>query len=191
MQSATEQRIESFRQEQVQQLERASAQAKFDRDFLWHTILEASRTVNEEKQVRKRLVDFDKHGISLENDNNATTTTMDSNNHVRFASNNDNNDDENQEQQQQNESAASSYSRQLSTQQQITTPSTSSFITPSSLRKSSFALDERIIATSWKRTNVPEVSHLNNNNINNNQGSSIEGKKKKIMNLHFSMYLIY
>ncbi|KAI9251929.1 hypothetical protein BDA99DRAFT_186030 [Phascolomyces articulosus] len=143
MQYVTEQRIEQFRQEQFQELEKATTQAKCDRDFLWQKILEASRTVNEEKQLRKRL-ELDQH---LENDSNSTS-------HVRFAP----------EEKNQNDSAASSYSHTLpQPPKQSATPSTSSFITPSSLRKSSFALDERVIATSWKKTNVPD-HHLHNHN---------------------------
>ncbi|KAI8149097.1 hypothetical protein BJV82DRAFT_574381 [Fennellomyces sp. T-0311] len=128
MQLDTEARIEQFRQDQLEELERSSTQAKCDRDFLWQRILEASRTVNEEQQLRKRLSSESDHGSDSEPS------------HVRFAE----------------EKQASRSDTPI--RQQAPQPSTSSYITPSSLRKASFALDERVIATSWKNsTHNPQI----------------------------------
>ncbi|KAI9496911.1 hypothetical protein BDB00DRAFT_79218 [Zychaea mexicana] len=148
MQQSTEQRIKQFQQDQLQQLERASTQAKCDRNFLWQKILEASRTVNEEKQLRKRLSDPEHQLAEIGG-------------HVRFAE---------QQQQAPSSSTASSYNatRPIVQHHQQQQPiSTSSFITPASLRKSSFALDERVITSSWKNT-----SHLHHQGLGGGLGQA-------------------
>ncbi|KAI7883865.1 hypothetical protein K492DRAFT_205070 [Lichtheimia hyalospora FSU 10163] len=134
MKSETDARIERYRQEQLASLERASAKAKYDRQLLWHKMLEVSRTVHEQEQQEKGL--------------DQDTSDSLSRSFVRFEAH----DGMRQQQQQ-----ASSSSTGVSA-----SPARSgsrSFVKPSSLRASSFALDEHHISTSLRDKQFHPISH--------------------------------
>lgn len=133
MKSETDARIERYRQEQLAALERASAKAKYDRQLLWHKMLEVSRTVHEQEQQQKG--------------HDQDTSESLSRSFVRFEAH-----DGMRQQQQQPSSSSMGISA---------SPARSgsrSFVKPSSLRASSFALDEHHISSSLRDKQFHPVS---------------------------------